>query len=336
MAERNRQITLAARPEGVPKESDFKLVERPLPPLRAGTFLVRTDFFSVDPYMRVRISNESYAEATNIGEVMLGGAVGRVVESKHPDYHPGDAVAGDWGWQEYAVSDGQGLQRPDASIAPISTALGVLGMPGMTAYFGLLEIGRPKEGETVFISAAAGAVGSLVGQIARIKGCRVFGSTGSDEKVAYLVKELRFDGVFNYKEVRDYAAKLEELCPNGLDIYFDNVGGPVSDAVFGSINVGARIVVCGQISQYNNRTMARGPRVLFRLVTQRARAEGFMVYQFADRFPEGVRQMAQWIREGRITYRETITDGIENAPKAFIGLFTGQNIGKQLVRLVKG
>jgi len=335
MAILNRMIVLAARPEGAPQESDFKLVERPLPPLHAGTFLARTEFFSVDPYMRIRISDESYAEPTNIGDVMLGGAVGTVVESKHPDYHPGDAVAGEWGWQEYAVSDGKGVRRLDASVAPVSTALGVLGMPGMTAYFGLLEIGRPKEGETVFISGAAGAVGSLVGQIARLKGCRVFGSTGSDEKVAYLEKELRFDGAFNHKEVRDCAAKLEELCPSGLDIFYDNVGGPVSDAAFGSLAVGARVVVCGQISQYNNRTLARGPRMLWRLVAQRARAEGFMVYQFADRFPEGLRQMSQWIREGRITYRETITDGIENAPKAFIGLFTGQNIGKQLVRVAR-
>jgi NADPH-dependent curcumin reductase CurA len=215
MSEKNRQITLAARPEGVPKETDFKLVERPVPPLHSGTFLVRTEFFSVDPYMRLRISDESYAEPTNIGEVMPGGAVGKVVESKHPDYHPGDAVAGEWGWQEYALSDGKDVRRVDASLAPISTALGVLGMPGMTAYFGLLEIGRPKEGETVFISGAAGAVGSLVGQIARIKGCRVFGAAGSDEKVAYLLDALRFDGAFNYKEVRDYDAKLEDLCPGG-------------------------------------------------------------------------------------------------------------------------
>ena len=224
MSEKNRQITLAARPEGVPKETDFKLVERPAPPLHSGTFLVRTEFFSVDPYMRLRISDESYAAPTNIGEVMPGGAVGRVVESKHPDYHPGDVVAGEWGWQEYALSDGKDVRRVDASLAPISTALGVLGMPGMTAYFGLLEIGRPKEGETVFISGAAGAVGSLVGQIARIQGCRVFGAAGSDEKVAYLLNDLRFDGAFNYKEVRDYDAKLEDLCPGGLDIYFDNVG----------------------------------------------------------------------------------------------------------------
>ncbi len=213
MSEKNRQITLAARPEGVPKESDFKLVERPAPPLRAGTFLVRTEFLSVDPYVRLRIGDESYAEPANIGDVMPGRTVGIIVESKHPDFHPGDAVAGEWGWQEYALSDGKDVRRVDASLAPISTALGVLGMPGMTAYFGLLEIGRPKEGETVFISGAAGAVGSLVGQIARIRGCRVFGAAGSDEKVAYLLNELRFDGAFNYKEVRDYDAKLEDSAP---------------------------------------------------------------------------------------------------------------------------
>ena len=260
MAGGNRQIILAARPDGMPKESDFRLVETPAPAPAAGEFLVRTDYFSVDPYMRVRMSEESYAEPARVGEVMLGGAVGTVVESGHPEFRAGDVVAGEWGWQEYAVSAGRDVRRVDTSIAPMSAALGVLGMPGLTAYFGLLEIGRPREGESVFISGAAGAVGSLAGQIARIRGCRVFGSAGSEEKVGYLMKQLRFDGAFNYREVKDYPARLAELCAAGIDVYYDNVGGPVSDAVFTRINEGARIVLCGQISQYNSRglTRARG------------------------------------------------------------------------------
>ena len=239
MTAKNRQIVLAARPEGLPKPSDFRLVETPIPELAEGQFLVKTNYLSVDPYMRGRISEaKSYAEPVQIGEVMVGGTVGTVVESRHPGYRPGEVVVGYWGWQEYAVSDGQGVERFDTSLAPMSTALGVLGMPGMTAYFGLLEIGKPKPGETVFVSGAAGAVGSLVGQIAKIKGCRVVGSAGSQQKVDYLIGELGFDAAFNYKDVKDYAAKLQEVCPKGIDVYFDNVGGPLTDAVFTQINVG--------------------------------------------------------------------------------------------------
>ena len=203
----------------------------------------------------------------------------------------------------------------------------------MTAYFGLLEIGKPKAGETVFVSGAAGAVGSLVGQIAKIKGCRVVGSAGSQQKVDYLTGELGFDAAFNYKEVKDYAAKLQEVCPNGIDVYFDNVGGPLTDAVFTQINVGARIVVCGQIDQYNATRPPRGPRLLWHLIVKQARAEGFLVFQFANRFREGQQQMAQWIKEGKVKYQETIVDGLEYAPAAFIGLFHGENLGKQLVRV---
>ena len=337
MATLNRQIVLAARPEGLPKPSDFRLVESPMPEPAEGQFLVQTNYLSVDPYMRGRISEaKSYAEPVPIGQVMVGGTVGTVVESRHPGFRPGEAVVGYWGWQDYAVSNGQGLERFDTSLAPISTALGVLGMPGMTAYFGLLEIGKPKAGDMVFVSGAAGAVGSLVGQIARIKGCRVVGSAGSPQKVDYLTGELGFDAAFNYKDLKDYPARLQAVCPNGIDVYFDNVGGPLSDAVFTQINVGARIVVCGQIDQYNATRPPRGPRLLWHLIVKRARAEGFLVFDFAGRVPEAQRQMAQWIKEGTVKYHESVVDGLENAAAAFIGLFHGQNLGKQLVRVAKG
>src|SRR5271166_5172337 len=267
MATMNRQIVLAARPEGLPKPSDFRLVETPVPELTEGQFLVKTNYLSVDPYMRGRISEaKSYAEPVQIGQVMVGSTVGTVVESRNPDYPQSEVVVGYWGWQEYAISDGQGLERFDTSLAPMSTALGALGMPGMTAYFGLLEIGKPKPGDTVFVSGAAGAVGSLVGQIAKIKGCRAVGSAGSQQKVDYLTRDLGFDAAFNYKEVEDYAAKLEEVCPGGIDVYFDNVGGLLTDAVFTQISVGARIVVCGQIDQYNATRPPLGPRLLWHLI----------------------------------------------------------------------
>lgn len=333
---KNRQIILAARSEGLPKPSDFRLVETEMPKPKEGQFLVKIAYLSVDPYMRGRISEtKSYAEPVALGQVMVGGTVGTIVESRHPDYQPGDVVVGYAGWQEYALSDGQEDERFDTSVAPMSTALGVLGMPGMTAYFGLLEIGQPKPGETVFVSGAAGAVGSLVGQIARIKSCRVVGSAGSQAKVDYLLGDLGFDAAFNYREVKDYAAKLQEICPRGIDVYFDNVGGPLTDAVFTEINVHARVVVCGQIDQYNATRPPRGPRFLWHLIVKRARVEGFLVFEFWPRFAEARRQIAEWLKEGKVKYRETIVDGLENAPEAFIGLFHGANVGKQLVRVAR-
>jgi NADPH:quinone reductase len=299
-----------------------------------GQFLVKTNYLSVDPYMRGRISEgPSYAAPVEIGPVMVGGTVGTVLESRHSHYRSGEVVVGYGGWQEYFHSDGQGVERFDISWAPMSTALGVLGMTGMTAYFGLLEIGKPGAGETVFVSVAAGAVGSLVGQIAKIQGCRVVGCAGSPQKVDYLTAELGLEAAFNSKEVKDYAAMLQVVCPHRVDVYFDNVGGSLTDAVFTQINVGARIVVCGQIDQYNATRPPRGPRFLWHLIVKQARAEGFLVFQFADRFAEGRRQIALWLKEGRIKYRETIVDGLENAPQAFIGLFHGENFGKQLVRV---
>jgi NADPH-dependent curcumin reductase CurA len=333
---KNRQIVLAARPEGLPKPSDFRLIETEAPTPRDGQFLAKIHYLSVDPYMRGRISDaKSYAEPVALGQVMVGGTVGTVVESRHPKYRPGEVVVGYWGWQEYALSDGSEVERFDTSLAPMSTALGVLGMPGMTACFGLLEIGQPKPGETVFVSGAAGAVGSLVGQIAKIKGCRAVGSAGSQAKVDHLLGELGFDAAFNYKEVKDYAAKLQEVCPKGIDVYFDNVGGPLTDAVFTQINVHARVVICGQIEQYNATRPPRGPRFLWHLIVKQARVEGFLVFEFASRFAEGRRQVAVWLKEGKIKYHETVVDGLENAPAAFIGLFHGENLGKQLVRVAR-
>ncbi|MFO7957028.1 MAG: NADP-dependent oxidoreductase [Candidatus Brocadiia bacterium] len=336
MTEVNRQIRLASRPVGAPEESNFELVEGEMPEPETGQVLVKTRFLSVDPYMRGRIGRgSSYAESVPVGDVMIGGAVGTVTESRCEEFETGDVVLGHWGWQEYAACDCGDLREVDPSLAPISTALGVLGMPGMTAYFGLLEIGQPREGETVFVSGAAGAVGSTVGQIAKIQGCRVAGSAGSPEKIEWLVEELGYDDAFNYKESTNLRRAVRRVCPDGVDVYFDNVGGPLTDAVFRCLNTNARIAVCGQISQYNATEQPTGPRKLWQLIVNQARAEGFLVYQFEDRFPEALRQMAEWIQEDKLAYRETITDGIENAPAAFIGLFQGENIGKQLVRVVE-
>ena len=330
----NRQFVLAARPVGMPKESDFSLVEAPIPTLASGQVLLRSTYLSVDPYMRGRMTGiRTYADPVNIGQVMVGGAVGKVVQSLNPQFQPGDVVSGYWGWQEFAVSDGRGLQKLDTRLAPPSTALGVLGMPGMTAYFGFLDICKPKAGETVLVSGAAGAVGSLVGQIAKIKGCRAVGVAGTDEKVAWITGELGFDAAFNYKTTENYVAKLKELCPSGIDCYFDNVGGAVTDAVLPLLNVRARISICGQISQYNATKPELGVRPYAYLLTKQARAEGFIISQFMDRFAEGIPQMAQWIKEGKIKYRETIVEGFENMPRALIGVLQGDNTGKMVVAI---
>jgi len=318
----------------MPKESDFNLVTAPVTALADGQILLRSMFLSVDPYMRGRITGiRTYADPVNIGQVMVGGAVGKVIQSKNPQFREGDVCAGYWGWQEFAISDGRGLQKLDTSVAPASTALGVLGMPGMTAYFGFLDICKPKAGETVVISGAAGAVGSLVGQIARIKGCRAVGVAGTDEKVAWIANDLGFDAAFNYKTTQDYGARLKELCPHGIDCYFDNVGGAVTDAVLPLLNVSARISICGQISQYNSAKPEPGVRPYAYLLTKQARAEGFIVTQFAHRFPEGIAQMAQWLNEGKLKHRETVIEGFENMPRALIGVLRGENTGKMIVAI---
>ena len=331
----NRQITLASRPVGYPKESDFNLVEVPIPTPGDDEVLIKTIYLSVDPYMRGRINAaKSYAANVEIDEVMIGSVIAEVIETKHPNFKVGDIVNAGIGWQEYGVASGDGLRKIDSTIAPISASAGILGMPGLTAYFGLLEVGKLQERETVFVSGAAGAVGSVVGQIAKIKGCRVVGSAGSDEKVGYVVDELGFDAAFNYKEVDDYNDELQRLLPDGIDVYFDNVGGSITDAVFPNLRIKGRVVICGQISQYNLEKPEMGPRFLWFMITKRARIEGFLVSEYVDRHAEGLVEMAGWLREGKLKYRETIEEGgIGNAPAAFISMLKGGNIGKQLVKI---
>ncbi len=334
MATVNRQITLAARPVGFPKVSDFHLVYSPVPSPSEGEVLVRSVYLSLDPYMRGRMNDaESYARPVAIGGVMVGGAVASVVESRHAEFLAGDTVEGMLGWQEYAIAQARELRKIDPGLAPISTALGVLGMPGLTAYFGLLDICDPQPGETVVVSGAAGAVGMIAGQIARIKGCRVVGVAGSDAKISWLLDELGFDAAFNYKTVEDPYGTLKELCPAGIDVYFDNVGGAISDAVMRLINAKARISVCGQISQYNLKEPELGPRWLGQLIVKQAKVQGFLVSGYAERFPAGLKQLAMWLKQGKLKYREEVAQGIEAAPQAFIGMLQGRNQGKQLVQL---
>ena len=333
VSETNRRVVLASRPEAYPEPRHFRLEEVAIPQPREGEALVRTIWLSLDPYMRGRMrEGPSYAAPVEIGGVMTGGVVGRVVESRTPELAVGDIVEGSLGWQEYAVAGPGALRIVDESLAPISTAIGVLGMPGMTAYFGFLDVGKPEVGDTVVVSAASGAVGQVVGQIARIMGCRVVGTAGSDDKVDFIVNELGFDAGINYK-TEDVDAALVAACPNGIDVYFDNVGGFVTDAVMQQINVHARISVCGQISQYNLPTPELAPRNMGLLIQKQARMEGFLVFNFAHRHEHARQRMAEWIRSGDLRYREDVAEGLENAPAAFIGMMTGENFGKLLVKV---
>jgi len=332
--EKNRQILLKERPRGLPCESHFEFVEVPVPKPGPSEVLVRTLYLTVDPYMRGRMSEaKSYASPWKIGQVFGRDAVGQVVESAHSGFRAGDYVLGSWGWQTYAAVAPDSLTKLDPGQAPITTALGVLGMPGLTAYFGMLEIGRPKEGETVVVSAAAGAVGSVAGQIAKIYGARVIGIAGSDEKIDYLREELGFDDAINYKTSANLYEDLKKAAYRGVDVYFDNVGGKVSDAVLQLINRNARIPICGQIAHYNETEPEPGPRVGRLLLSNTALMQGFLVSQYASRYPEGLKQLAEWIKAGKIKYREHIVEGFENTPKAFLGLFSGENIGKLLVKV---
>ena len=328
----SREVRLVARPKGFPDEELFELAETPIPDPADGQLLVRNAYFSVDPYMRPRMNDvRSYVAPFTLGEAMTGGAVGRVAASRHPGFGEGDWVLHGLGWREWALSDGSGMRRIDPSAAPVSTALGVLGMPGFTAYYGLFELGKPQAGETVFVSGAAGAVGSAAGQMAKIAGCRVLGCAGSDEKVAWL-RELGLDGAFHYRE-RTLQEAVAEVAPNGLDIYFDNVGGEQLEAAIGALRTYGRVVACGSISRYNDVEGAPGPRNLFMVVTKRLRIQGYIISDHYDRFPEFLERAREWVRDGRLKYRETIVEGIENAPKAFLGLLRGENVGKMLVKV---
>ncbi len=328
----SRRVMLKSRPVGAPKPSDFEIVEAPVPAPRDGEMLCRTIYLSLDPYMRGRISGvKSYARGVDPGELMVGGTVSQVVESRHPDFKAGDFVQGYDGWQTHAISTGAGVRKLDPALAPISTALGVLGMPGMTAYVGLLDIGRPKAGETVVVSAASGAVGAVVGQLAKIHGCRAVGIAGSKDKCDYVVGELGFDACVNYR-TDVLVPALTAACPQGIDVYFENVGGAVTDAVVQLLNPFSRIPLCGLISTYNATGAAPGPSWRT-LLTNRVLVKGFIVSDHLDRLPAFLADTTRWVREGRLKFREDIVDGLESAPGAFIGLLEGKNFGKMLVRV---
>jgi NADPH-dependent curcumin reductase len=332
----NRRIVLASRPEGAPQPGNFRLEQAPAPEPREGEVLLRTLWLSLDPYMRGRISTaRSYAKPVEIGEPMVGGTVNEVVASRYAGLKSGDIVLGYAGWQEYAVANGASLRKLDPGRAPVSTGLGILGMPGMTAYTGLLTIGQPKPGETVVVAAATGPVGSMVGQIAKIKGCRAVGIAGGQAKCSYL-RELGFDAAIDHR-AQSFADELQRACPGGIDIYFENVGGAVWNAVFPLLNDFARVPVCGLISQYNATELPAGPDrtpQLFRqILTRRLTIRGFIVSDFADQAQAFEHDVSGWLRGGRIRYREDVVQGLENAPAAFIGLLEGKNFGKLLVKV---
>ena len=330
----NRQILLKSRPEGAPGLDNFELVESPVPKPGEGEVLMRTLYLSLDPYMRGRMNAaKSYAKPAAVGEPMVGGTVGEIVASRNPKFSVGDIVLGYGGWQEYALSSGTALRKLDPAAAPVSTALGVLGMPGMTAYVGLLEIGQPKPGETVVVAAASGAVGSVVGQIAKIKGSRAVGIAGGADKCHFVTGELGFDACVDHR-APDFARALEAACPKGIDVYFENVGGAVQQTVWPLLNDFARIPVCGLIAQYNSRTPMPGPD-MFSVLRKRLMLRGFIVSDFAAKQGDFLREAGEWVRTGRLKYREDVADGLEQAPAAFLGLLQGKNFGKMLVRVAK-
>jgi NADPH-dependent curcumin reductase CurA len=336
MTDTNQRIVLAARPTGLPSETDFRVEEAPITEPGAEEILVRTQYLSLDPYMRGRMNEgASYAPGVTLGEVMVGGTVGEVVTSRHAGFTEGDIAQVHSGWQAYGVSSGDEARKVDPALAPISTSLGVLGMPGITAYFGLLDIGRPGAGETVVVSGAAGAVGSLVGQIAQIKGSRAVGIAGSDAKVSWITDQLGFSSAFNYKTSNDYGAALRRFCADGIDVYFDNVGGAISDAVLPQMNIGGRIPVCGQISQYNLDVAEMGPRQTWHFIVKRLTMRGFLAFDFAERYDEALQELAGWLQDGRLVYKEDIVVGLEQAPAAFIGMLSGDNTGKRLIQVTE-
>jgi NADPH-dependent curcumin reductase CurA len=332
---RSREIRLAARPRGAPVAADFELAEVELPAPGEGEILVRNAFVSVDPYMRGRMNDaKSYVPPFALGEPMRGGAVGRVVASRSDRWPEGSWVQHDLGWREAAVLDGRGVRAVDPAVGPVSTSLGVLGMTGFTAYVGIDEIGDVRPGETVFVSGAAGAVGSVAVQLAKVRGASVVASVGTPEKVAWL-RELGIDAAFDYRETATEEA-LRQLAPDGIDVYFDNVGGDTLEAAIGALRLRGRIVACGSISRYNATEALPGPRNLFMVVTKRLRMQGFIVSDHADRFPAFLAEVGPLVADGTIRHRETVVDGIERAPEAFIGMLDGANVGKMLVRVGPG
>ncbi len=333
----NHQIRLAARPTGAPTPANFEATDTPIPIPGPGELLGRTIYLSLDPYMRGRMNTgNSYTSHVKLGEVMVGGAVSEVMESNHPDYSTGEIVFAYSGWQQYFVSNGEGLSKVDPRLGPISTAVGVLGMPGMTAYTGLLNIGKPQPGETLVVAAASGPVGSLVGQIAKIKGCRVVGIAGGQAKCNHVVNELGFDTCLDHR-ARDLPERLAAACPDGIDIYYENVGGSVFEAVLPLFNEFARMPVIGTVAHYNATELPPGPNktplFMRAILTKRITVRGMIVWDFADQEQDFLRDVSGWIRDSRVKYREDFVDGLDNAPEAFIGMLEGKNFGKLVVRV---
>jgi NADPH-dependent curcumin reductase CurA len=333
---KNRQVRLSSRPAEIPQAEHFEIVEEAVPAIAGNQVLVRNIYLSVDPAMRGWIVDTvGYSDPVAIGSVMRSFATGRVEASRHPDYKEGDFVTGMFGWQDYAAVDGAAVGRKIiARDLPLSTSLGILGLNGVTAYFGLLEVGRPVRGETVVVSTAAGSVGSCVGQIAKILGCRAVGIAGGAKKSSLCRDEFGYDAAIDYKS-DELDTALASACPDGIDVYFDNTAGGISDAVLTRLNIGARVVICGTASISSWNPLPQGPRVERHLLVKRARMQGFVVFDFAERYGEARQQLAQWVRDGTIRYREDILDGIENAPGAIAGLYRGDNVGKRLIRIAE-
>ena len=330
----NKVILLKKRPVGRPTLHDFEFTSAAIPVPMAGNVLLKTLYVSVDPYLRGRMNDsKSYIPSFETGKPIQSGMIAQVIDSKHPDFKKGIFVSGNLDWKEYQVSDCKGLTKVDANASPLSSYLGVLGMTGLTAYLGLTEIGMPKTGETIVVSGAAGAVGIVVGQIGKISGCTVVGITGTDEKAELLKSKFKFDHAINYKTSHDLKEAIRNTCPDGVDIYFDNVGGEISDAVLSSISKYARLPVCGAISLYNDTKIPLGPRLQPILLTKSATMRGFIVSDFSAKFPAAINQLALWLKEEKLTYAETIVDGFDNIPQAFIDLFDGKNKGKMIVKI---
>ena len=330
----NRQVRLKSRPSGIPQAEHFEIVEAPVPAPSDGQVLVRNVYLSIDPAMRGWLSAvNNYSEPVALGAVMRSLAVGRVEASRNSEFRPGEYVTGMFGWQDYAVVDAKAIERKvGGSDLPISTSLGVLGLNGLTAYFALLDVGQPKAGETVVVSTAAGAVGSCVGQIAKIKGCRTVGIAGGPDKVRMCRDDFRYDTTVDYK-ADDFESALDAALLEGADVYFDNTAGPVSDSVMGHLKVGARVVICGTASVASWDPPPQGPRVERHLLVKRARMQGFLIFDHVQHYPEALRELESWVRNGQIHYREDILDGIEQAPGSIAGLYRGENLGKRLIRI---
>ncbi len=330
----NKAILLHKRPIGLPKLTDFKIISEQKPEIRTGEVLLKTLYVSVDPYLRGRMNDvESYIPPFELNKPLKSGIIAEIVESKHPNFELGGFVSGLLEWKEMQVSKGEGLMKIDSKIAPLTSYLGVLGITGLTAYLGLIEIGKPKKGETLLVSGAAGAVGSIVGQIGKLLGLHVVGIAGTAEKVEMLVSEYGFDGAINYKESFNMVEAIKSACPDGVDIYFDNVGGPISDAVLFNINTYARTIQCGAISVYNETSLPKSLPVHTFLIRKRALMQGFIIFDYEEKYPEALAKLTQWYKDGILKSTETIQEGFENIPNALIGLFKGANTGKMIVKI---